>query len=169
MPLVIKYTGAAQTFLDASLNPADTRLTADAEAKGSFGATRAQLIIKFSLISPPTGVSNEDGCGPNEFTLAMDYTRSITTFKDHSQMFVFWDTGMMCSTPGPAGMASYRGWADGHIVGGTGRFEGTTGTVHTDFGGYDLSGPFVYEGPPFPSFGSFSGIVDGKVFFPHHR
>ena len=53
----------------------------------------------------------------------------------------------------------------GEIVGGTGRFEGARGKVTSDFGGYDLAGPFVTGGPLFPSFGSWKGSVNGTVVF----
>ena len=99
--------------------------------------------------------------------MVMEYARSITTYGNHDQMFVFWDRGWICATPGLAGQSSYRGWVTGRIVGGTGQFEGVTGTANSDFGGYDLAGPFVAEGPEFPIVGSFTGTVDGTVVFPH--
>lgn len=98
----------------------------------------------------------------------MTFARSITTFVDYSQLFVSYDSGWICATPGSAGTASYRGKVIGHIVGGTGRFVGASGTLESDFGGNDLSGPFVVgtDTEPaiqFPGYGSFVGSSTGTL------
>ena len=95
----------------------------------------------------------------------MEYARSVTTFKDFSEMFIVWTTGWLCGTPGDPGQASYDGFAEGEIVGGTGRFEGASCEVTTSFSGFDMAGPIVIGGPEFPSFGSWKGTIEGKVVF----
>ena len=111
-------------------------------------------------------------CNVGEIPLDMIYARSVTTFKDLSQFFVVFDSGWICATPGPAGAASYYGRVTGHVVGGSGRFQGASGDVESDFGGNDLAGPFVMDchgcdpEVPFPAFGSFSGSMKGRLTLP---
>ena len=137
----------------------DTMIITEANASGSFGADHILVISKFTPFVPVPA------CTTDEIPMEMTFARSVTTYKNHDQMFVYWDSGWICATPGPAGYASYRGEVTGHIVSGTGRFEGATGTVTSEFGGFDLSGPFVIEGPAFPIMGSFTGTVYGTVVF----
>jgi hypothetical protein len=160
-PIMISYSGTVYDALDLT----DTIVISEADAKGSFGATQVRVISKFTPFVPIP--APDPSCEPTETPLVMNYARSVTTFKDHSHMFVFWDRGWICVTPGPSGQASYRGWVIGHIVGGTGRFAGATGNVETGFGGIDISGPFVAEGPLFPALGSWAGTVHGTVVFAH--
>jgi hypothetical protein len=159
----MKFAGTVYTVLDAT--PPDTVIITEANARGSFGAQHMLVVSKF--VVPEAAASSADlSCDATEIPMVMDYARSVTTFNKLDQMFVFWDEGLICATPGPAGMASYRGLVSGTIVGGTGRFEGAGGSVVSDFGGYDLAGPFVFEGPLFPIIGSFTGTVSGTVEFP---
>lgn len=153
----LKFAG---TVYDVpALQPGDTMIITEANASGSFGAQHILVISQFTPFLPAAA------CVEGEIPMVMGFARSVTTYKNHDQMFVFWDSGWICATPGPAGLSSYRGEVIGHIVSGTGRFEGATGTVTSEFGGFDLSGPFVFEGPLFPIMGSFAGTVYGTVVF----
>ena len=158
--LMVEYSGTVTNMLDAV--PGDTVIISEAHAKGSFGATRVTVISKFL---PPVPAYEGSPCVVGtELYMPMDYAHSTTLFKDFSQLFVNWDFGWICATPGPSGMASYRGFVSGHIAGGEGRFAGATGeNIETNFGGHDLMGPFVPGSPMFPTLGTFNGSLDGTV------
>lgn len=162
VPLMIEYSGTVTNMLDAV--PGDTVIISEAHAKGSFGATRVTVLSKFL---PPVPAYEGSPCVVGiEWYMPMEYAYSTTLFKDFSQLFVNWDSGWICATPGPSGMASYRGFVSGHIAGGEGRFAGATGVdVESDFGGHDLMGPFVPGTPMFPTLGTFNGTLDGRVTF----
>lgn len=140
-------------------------ILSEAEMKSTFGTAKLSVLSQFA---PDHGVA---ACHDGEIPLNMIFARSITTFADYSQLFISYDEGWICGTPGPAGVASYRGKVIGHIVGGTGRFVGATGTLESNFGGNDLSGPFVIGTDtelaiPFPGYGSFVGSSTGTVILP---
>jgi hypothetical protein len=150
--------------LDGSGNFSPVILS-EAEMKSTFGTARLSVLSQFV---PDYGVT---ACKASEIPLNMTFARSITTFADYSQLFVSYDSGWICATPGPAGTASYRGKVMGHFVGGTGRFVGASGSFESDFGGNDLSGLFVVgtdtePAVQFPGFGSFVGSSTGTVILP---
>jgi hypothetical protein len=160
--LKMEYAGTVHSMADM-LVPTDAVIISEADAKGSFGAMQLKVVSKFTpFVAIP---DPEAKCDPPKIPMVMEYARSVTTYKDYSQMLVFWDTGWICATPGLTGEVYYVGRVEGRIVAGTGRFEGATGEVVSDFDGYDLSGPFVFEGPPFPTLGSWNGTVAGTVDF----
>jgi hypothetical protein len=161
--LKMEYAGTVHSMVDM-LNPADVVIISEADAKGSFGAMQLKVVSKFTPFVP---IPDPDvSCDSPRVPFVMDFARSVTTYKDYSQMLVFWDTGWLCGMPGPAGQVYYEGRVEGRIVGGTGRFEGATGEVVSDFDGYDLSGPLVFEGPMFPTLGTWNGTVTGRVELP---
>jgi hypothetical protein len=150
--------------LDGSGNFSPVILS-EAELRGTFGTGR---VIVLSQFLPDRSVT---ACKIGEIALNMVFARSVTTFADYSQLFVSYDTGWICVAPAPAGGAVYRGKVVGHFVGGTGRFVGATGPFESNFGGNDLSGPFVVPtekepAVPFPGFGSFVGSSVGTVILP---
>ena len=162
-----KYAGTAteQFYLDSSGN-SQTVILSEAEMKGTFGAARLSVLSQFV---PDFGLTV---CAQGEIPLNMAFARSVATFEDYSQLFVSYDSGWICATPGPAGAASYRGKVNGHVVGGTGHFAGASGDIESDFGGSDLSGLFVVNCPvcapevPFPAYGSFAGSLKGTLLLP---
>jgi len=163
--LKIEYAGVTYDSVDLT-TLSDSVLVSDASATGTFGPMDVKVLSKFIPFVP---IPDPDvSCAlPDKIPLGLNYARSVTTFKDHSQLFVYYDSGWICVTPGAPGEASYRGWVEGHIIGGTGRFEGATGYVETEFGGFDVSGQFVAGGPAFPAFGSWSGVLTGTVELAH--
>jgi hypothetical protein len=161
--LKIEYAGVVYDSVDLT-TLMDTIIISDAAAKGSFGAMDAKVVSKFSPFEPLPGYAPP--CESPKIPVGMLYARSVTTFKDHSQLFVYFDSGWLCVTPGVlSGEASYDGGGKGRIIGGTGRFAGATGEIDTEFGGVDLAGQFVGEGPAFPAFGSWSGVLTGTIDF----
>jgi len=158
-------TVISQFQLDESGNPSEF-LVSEAEMKGALGATRlsvlSQFVPDFSLTV----------CEPGEIPTSLVYARSVMTFQDMSVLYASFDSGWICITPGPAGVASYYGKVSAQVVGGTGRFAGATGHMESDFSGHDLAGPFVVDCPtcapkvPFPAYGSFVGTTSGKLVLP---
>jgi len=151
--------------LDASGNPASF-IVSDAEFKGSLAAKRLSILSQFV---PDFSLTV---CQPGEIPLAMVYARSVTTLQDLSVYYVDYDSGWICGRPGPAGVASYYGHVTGQIIGGTGRFNGASGHIDSDFYGNDLAGLFVIGCPtcapeiPFPGYGSFLGTMTGEMILP---
>lgn len=158
--LKIEYAGTIFSMVDV----ADSVIISDADAKGSFGAMQVRVVSKF-LAPMPIPDPDVSCAWPDKVPFVMQYARSVTTFKDFSEMFIVWNVGWICGTPGEPGEASYEGFVAGDIVGGTGRFEGASGEVTSYFTGFDLAGPIVFGGPEFPSFGSWKGTVEGTVEF----
>ena len=161
--LKIEYAGVVYDNVDL-INFPDTVVISDAAAKGSFGAMDVKVISKFSqgAFIPDYAPACEAGV-----LVGMEFARSIATFKDYSQLFVLFDDGYLCIYPGSPGDTYYEGYVKGHIIGGTGRFENAEGDVESDFDGFDLLGPFVSDGPPFPAFGSWSGVLTGTIELAH--
>ena len=159
--LKIEYAGTIFNMVDVT----DTVIISDADAKGSFGAMQIRVVSKFLAPLPIPDPDVSCAWPPEQLPFVMQFARSVTTFKDFSEMFVVWNSGWICGTPGAPGEFSYEGFVEGEIVGGTGRFEGATGEVTSKFSGFDLAGPFVTGGPEFPSFGSWKGTVVGTVVF----
>ena len=161
--LKIEYAGVVYDNVDL-INFPDTVVISDAAAKGSFGAMDVKVISKFSqgAFIPDYAPACEAGV-----LVGMEFARSIATFKDYSQLFVLFDDGYLCIYPGSPGDTYYEGYVKGHIIGGTGRFENAEGNVESDFDGFDLLGPFVSDGPPFPAFGSWSGVLTGTIELDH--
>lgn len=162
--LKIEYSGVVYDAVDLT-TLSDFIIISDAAAKGSFGPSDVKVLSKFTRFDPVP--DNTPACEPPKVLLGMAYARSVTTYKDYSQVFIYYDNGWICVTPGLPGEASYRGWVDGNIIGGTGRFEGASGHVETEFGGFDLSGMFVAGGPAFPALGSWSGVMTGTIELGH--
>lgn len=158
--LKIEYSGVVYDAVDLT-TLTDFIIISDATARGSFGPLDVKVLSKFTPFDPVP--EDAPACASPKVLLGMAYARSVTTYKDYSQMFIYYDHGWICVTPGLPGEASYQGWVDGHIIGGTGRFEGASGYIETDFSGFDLSGVFVAGGPPFPALGSWSGVLTGTV------
>lgn len=161
--LKIEYAGVVYDNIDL-VNFPDTIVVSDATAKGTFGAMDVKVISKFSQTATIPDYASICTSG---VLVGMEFARSIATFKDYSQLFVLFDDGYLCITPGSPGDTYYEGRVTGQIIGGTGRFENAEGSVESEFDGFDLLGPFVSDGPPFPAFGSWSGVLTGTIELAH--
>jgi hypothetical protein len=157
-PISGAYAG---TVID-QLAPDGPFLLSEAEMKGAFGAARLSVLSQFVPAEP----GSVEACGIQEVPLVMIYARSVTTFKDFSQLFVKYTDGWICASPGEP-VASYHGWVRGTVVGGSGHFAGAGGQIESRFGGTDLAGPFVGPGEIlFPGYGSFVGSMEGMLTLP---
>jgi len=137
-------------------------ILSEADMKGSLGPATLSVISRFDASD---WVEDCHGTGAPGVPFDMAYAFSVSTYKEHSQLYVRFDTGWICGMPGTSGAAFYRGHVEGTIVGGTGRFEGASGTVQSDFFGNDLSGPLVIGEELRPSYGSFYGTMTGDLTF----
>ncbi len=136
-------------------------IISEAQMRGSLGPANMSVISRFDTDGVP--VADCNGTGEAGVPFVMEYAFSVSTYKDHSQLYVKFDTGWICGLPGTSGQSFYRGYVEGTIVGGTGRFAGATGTVTSDFYGHDLSGPLVAGEDHRPSYGSFYGTMEGNL------
>ena len=161
--LKIEYAGVVYDNVDL-INFPDTIVISDAAAKGSFGAMDVKVVSKFS---PFANIPDYAPSCSTGVLVGMEFARSVTTFKDYSQLFTLFDDGYLCIYPGSPGDTYYEGRVTGHIIGGTGRFKDASGDVESVFDGYDVIGPFVSDGPIFPAFGSWSGVLTGTIELAH--
>lgn len=136
-------------------------IVSEAEMRGSLGPANVSVVSRFDADTQV--VADCHGTGEPGVPFSMAYAFSVNTYKDHSQLYVKFDTGWICGMPGPSGSAFYRGYVEGTIVGGTGRFAGASGTMASDFYGHDLSGGLVIGEDQRPTFGSFYGTTSGQL------
>jgi len=157
-PISVRFAG---TGFDSSfdnnddvINPVDL---SQADAKGSFGAKRVDVAAEF--MDP---VEDFD-CDPAYDTkLGISFAAPVITFEKMDQLFGFsWQGGWMCVNHSNG---HHYGQVVGIFTGGTGRFEGATGTWVSDFEGYSLEPPFLI--PNRVGFRTFTGSFEGNVDFP---
>lgn len=86
---------------------------------------------------------------------ALVTSASTFTVPDQSQLFGFSTDGWLCLS---TATGAYYGEAYGTYIGGTGRFEGASGTFTTKFDGQNLD--------PTIGFRSFRGTLDGRLTTP---
>jgi len=131
----------ASTALPVSLSQAN--------GKGSFGKFAITITTEFAL---PTGPGN---CAPDtdELEFPLISSEAVTTFEDQSQLFFVASGGYSCVSQSTG---YYYGQVEGDYVGGTGRFEGATGTITSPFEGQNLGAPNV-------GFRSITGTAEGTL------
>ena len=162
LPIYVEYTGTGHDLVPPMLGDPlpDNIVTGD--AKGSFGARSTTIVSKFSLV-PPSG---ENPCAAGFFYLGVAYARAVVTFQDGSQLFgtlIPEGGSYMCldMTPGNETDGEFVGHVVGVFIGGTGRFEGASGTFVAPFVGKNLTSSMFGEFP----FRWISGAFDGTVTF----
>ena len=101
----------------------------DAQAKGSFGMKSLDVLSEYM----PVGLCSTD---PVVMQLAFLYSKPILTFANGDQLWGTMDSGSMCMH---SLTAEFTGEANGVFTGGTGRFEGASGTFVVTFGGKNLT------------------------------
>jgi hypothetical protein len=123
------------------------------EGQGTFGKTSIAITVEF--VYDETVLEN---CSPG-FTIPLavldlpDHSWAFTvTAPGNSQIFGMFDGGWMCLTED---RIFYEGETGGVYIGGTGRFEGATGTWTSRFGGMNLD--------PSIGFRSMTGEIRGTL------
>lgn len=117
-----------------------------ATGKGTFGASRLEISTDFVPLEVNDCPSGFD------MKLALYYSATVLTFPDQSQLFGAAYSGWLC-----ANMTTgvYFGEVYGAYMGGTGRFEGATGSFTSPFEGVHVE--------PTIGFRSIKGSIEGTV------
>jgi len=121
-----------------------------AEARGSFGAKRAEISVEFDYAAID--------CPDGHIGLSIAYSSSVVTYGDQSQTYGFSNSGWMCLS---LQTGHYFGEAYGVFIGGTGRFAGATGDWVSSFQGDNLEPPNINN----IGFRSITGTIKGTVNF----
>jgi hypothetical protein len=157
VPIKISYTGTLLP-IPVNLGGGPTGATMlDAQSHGSFGASMSHIITEWV---PGTGSCESDYPGYDYYMLL--HASVVVTFSNNDQLFgagALWtgDTsGWMCLN---SGNGHFVGVANGGFSGGTGRFEGASGTFASPFSGYNLTAFTLGYGSG-PIQGSFEGTIE---------
>jgi hypothetical protein len=150
VPVKISYTGSIVP-IPVDLNTDDSHASVvDAQSKGTFGSSMSHIVTEWTPIGLCEG-------GYVQFTLI--HAAVIVTFSNGDQLFgAGAGNGWMCMDLDPAGDGYFYGEAYGDFTGGTGRFEGTSGSFSSPFTGNNLTlTDFGY------GFGPIQGSLEGTV------
>lgn len=157
VPFKISYTGTLLP-IPVNLGGGPTGATMlDAQSHGSFGASMSHIITEWV---PGTGSCESDYPGYDYYMLL--HASVVVTFSNSDQLFgagALWtgDTsGWMCLN---ASNGHFVGVAEGGFTGGTGRFEGASGTFTSPFSGYNLTAFSLGYGSG-PIQGTFEGTIE---------
>jgi len=155
-PISMSWEG---TVIDTAINvvPAEPPIPdlvanyIDAQVKGSFGPASMGVLSEFAFAG---------FCDAEETVLyvVIAYSKPITTFKNGDQLWGDITTGDMCLD---TVSGEFLGSAEGLYTGGTGRFDGATGSFVVNFGGINLTVPTLGVG-----FGAIYGDSEGTVILP---
>jgi len=158
VPIKIGYSGTLFP-LPVNLGGGPTGATMlDAQSNGSFGASMSHIITEWVTGS---GSCEGDYSGYDYYMLL--HASVVVTFSNNDQLFgagALWNgdlSGWMCLNPSDG---HFVGVADGGFTGGTGRFEGASGSFSSPFSGYNLT---VF-GLGFGS-GPIQGTIEGSIEF----
>ena len=128
-PISGKWAGSAVgVAFDLNGDGASSNLI-DAQIKGSFGMKSLDVLSEYM----PVGLCSTD---PDVFQIAFLYSKPILTFANGDQLWGTMDSGSMCMH---SLTAEYAGEGNGVFTGGTGRFEGASGTFVVTFSGKNLT------------------------------
>ncbi len=157
VPIKIRYTGALIP-IPVNLGGGPTGATMlDAQSQGSFGASMSHIITEWV---PGTASCDGDYEGYDYYMLL--HASLVVTFSNNDQLFgagALWlgnVSGWMCLN---SSNGHYAGVAEGGFTGGTGRFEGASGSFTSPFSGYNVTAfGFGYGSGPIQ--GTIEGTVD---------
>ena len=155
-PIVAAWEG---TVIDTAINvvpaepPAPDLLAnfIDAQVSGSFGPASMGVLSEFTFAG---------FCDAEETVLylVMVYSKPITTFKNGDQLWGDITSGDMCLD---TVTGEFSGSGQGLYTGGTGRFDGATGSFFVEFAGTNLTLPTLGVG-----YGVIYGRSEGTIDLP---
>lgn len=150
VPIKISYTG---TIVPIPVDVDDDETLAsvvDAQSKGTFGASMSHIVTEWT----PTGF-----CADGYVQFGLIHSAAVVTFSNGDQLFgAGFGNGWMCLDLDPEGDGYFYGEAYGDLTGGTGRFEGASGSFTSPFTGNNMT--LIEFGYGFgPIQGSFEGTV----------
>lgn len=119
------------------------------EGKGTFGPSNVVITADF------TPAEKNDCKGELEAEFDLVYSAAVVTYRDQSQLYGISYDGWVCVNEATG---TYYGEVYGYYVGGTGRFEGATGTFMTPFRGVYLD--------PAVGFRSYQATTTGSIEIP---
>ena len=101
----------------------------DAQIKGSFGMKSLDVLSEYA----PVGLCATE---PDIWQFSFLYAKPVLTFANGDQLWGTMESGYMCMH---SLTAEYAGDGYGIFTGGTGRFEGATGTFTVTYSGKNLT------------------------------
>jgi len=146
VPFKFSYTGTLVP-IPVDLNADGTNATVlDAQSKGTFGASMSHIVSEWT----PIGL-----CADGFVQFALIHAAVVVTFSNGDQLFGAGPgNGWMCLDLDPAGAGYFYGEAYGDFSGGTGRFEGASGS---------FTSPFTGNNTTLTSFGYGFGPIQGSL------
>lgn len=157
-PIKISYTGSLVP-IPVNYGSVSGASVLIGQSHGSFGASMSHIITEWVEDS---GACVGDYAGYTHYDLL--HAAMIVTFSNDDQLFSVgadWlggATGWMCMS---SATGHFVGEAGGEFTGGTGRFEGASGSFLSPFSGYNLA----YFGLGYGA-GPITGTIEGTVIFP---
>ena len=150
VPVKISYAGSIVPIPVDVDNDGTVASVVDAQSKGTFGASISHIVTEWA----PTGLCND---GYVQFALV--HSAAVLTFSNGDQLYgAGVGNGWMCLDLDPAGDGAFYGEAYGDFTGGTGRFEGASGSFTSPFSGSNMTLlSFGY------GFGPIRGSLDGRL------
>ena len=159
-PIHVTWSGVGWNTVFDNLDDGLPANLSIAEATGSFGAKRVEVLAEFDPadVGDFVGVTCDEGF---VYQVGLFTAKSVLTFENHDQLVGESDVGWMClDVVG----GDYYGWVEGEYTSGTGRFAGASGHWETTFAGKNLE-PTSYMDPDYASAGfrTIYGVVNGNV------
>jgi len=159
IPFNVSYAGTLVP-IPVNLSGGPTGATMlDAQSHGSFGASMSHIVTEWV---PGTGTCTDEYAGYDYYMLL--HASVVVTFANNDQLFgagALWNgdlSGWMCLNPADG---HFAGVAAGGFSGGTGRFDGATGTFTSPFSGYNITAFTMGYGS-----GPISGTIEGTLTLP---
>ncbi len=145
VPFKFSYTGSIVPVpIDLNADGANSTVV-DAQSKGTFGPSMSHIVTEWT----PVGL-----CADGYVQFALIHAAVVVTFSNGDQLFGAGPgNGWMCLDLDPAGAGYFYGEAYGDFSGGTGRFEGASGS---------FSSPFTGNNTTLTSFGYGFGPIQGS-------
>ncbi|MEJ2330482.1 MAG: hypothetical protein P8Z33_11580 [Gammaproteobacteria bacterium] len=150
VPVKISYTGSIVPIPVDVDNDDALASVVDGQSSGTFGATMTHIVTEWT----PTGL-----CDDGYVQFALIHSAAVLTFSNGDQLFgAEVGNGWMCMDMDPTGDGYFYGEAYGDFSGGTGRFEGASGSFTSPFTGNDMTFTSLGYG-----FGPIQGSIEGTV------
>jgi len=150
-PVNQKWSGTVSDMIFDSNQDGFSGNLIDADIKGSFGAGTMSALSEFM----PVGNCDDD---PDVIYAVFLYSYPIGTYAKGDQLWGSFSSGWMCLN---LVTGKFSGFGEGFYTGGTGRFEGATGTFTVDFAGTNLTLSVLGIG-----YGPIYGDIKGTVVVP---
>lgn len=151
LPVNQKWSGTVSDMIFDTNQDGFSGNLIDAGLKGSFGVGTLAALSEFM----PIGLCDDD---PEVVHFVFLYSYPIGTYAKGDQLWGSFSSGWMCLN---IVNGEFVGYGEGFYTGGTGRFEGATGTFTVDFAGTNLTLPLLGIG-----YGPIYGEIKGTVVLP---